>query len=121
MSKAIHKSNTAIFHAVGDTGGDVNGDDVEKAIANAMDKQISEGQGNNEKVAPLFLYHLGYVVYFNGQSYLYDGQFYEPFQYYHAPIFAIPGIMMGTPLLNEAICQITNLLYLVLCKTFVIR
>jgi len=89
-SKSIHKTNTVVFHAVGDTGG-VNGDDVEKAIANAMDKQISEGQDNNGKVAPLFLYHLGDVVYFNGQSYLYDSQFYEPFQYYHAPIFAIPG------------------------------
>lgn len=89
-SKSMHKSNIIVFHAVGDTGW-INGDDVEMAIANAMDQQISEGQNNNEKVAPLFLYHLRDVVYFNGQSYLYGSQFYEPFQYYHAPIFAIPG------------------------------
>lgn len=88
-SKAILESNFFEFHSVGDTGG-IHGDEVEKSIADAMDKQISEEQ-NNGNLAPLFLYHLGDVVYYNGQSYLYNSQFYEPFQYYHAPIFAIPG------------------------------
>lgn len=39
----------------------------------------------------MFFYHLGDVVYFNGLEHLYDSQFYEPYQYYPAPIFAIPG------------------------------
>lgn len=88
-SKAILKSHILVFHAVGDTGG-INGDDVERSISEAMDQQIPEEYGNG-KVGPLFLYHLGDVVYFNGQSYLCNNQFYEPFQSYHAPIFAIPG------------------------------
>ncbi|HEY6534565.1 MAG TPA: metallophosphoesterase [Candidatus Nitrosocosmicus sp.] len=88
-SKAILDSGSLVFHSVGDTGG-IHGDDVEKAIADAMDQQISEAQ-SNVTIAPLFLYHLGDVIYFNGQSYYYNSQFYEPFQNYHAPIFAIPG------------------------------
>jgi hypothetical protein len=39
----------------------------------------------------LFFYHLGDVVYFNGMSVDYPVQFYEPYQYYDAPIVAIPG------------------------------
>lgn len=31
------------------------------------------------------------MIYFNGQSTLYKTEFYEPYQYYPAPIFAIPG------------------------------
>ena len=37
------------------------------------------------------MYHLGDVIYFNGQSSLYKSEFYEPYQYYPALIFAIPG------------------------------
>jgi 3',5'-cyclic AMP phosphodiesterase CpdA len=37
------------------------------------------------------MYHLGDIVYFNGESYLYREQFYDPYKYYPAPIFAIPG------------------------------
>jgi hypothetical protein len=40
---------------------------------------------------PAFFYHLGDVVYFNGLRHLYGVQFYEPYKYYPAPIFAIPG------------------------------
>jgi 3',5'-cyclic AMP phosphodiesterase CpdA len=40
---------------------------------------------------PSFYYNLGDVVYYNGESNLYDNQFYEPYQYYHASIFAIAG------------------------------
>ena len=31
------------------------------------------------------------MVYYNGQSQNYSTQFYEPYQYYDAPIFAVPG------------------------------
>jgi len=78
-----------IFHSVGDTGG-IHGDDVEKAISDAMDTQISDATAAN-KPAPAFYYNLGDVVYFNGESSLYNSQFYEPYQNYHAMIFAIPG------------------------------
>src|SRR5262249_34670071 len=51
---------------------------------------------------------LGDVVYFNGQSNLYRYEFYEPFQHYQAPIFAVPGnhdgdthVRSGDPAVTE--------------------
>ena len=41
--------------------------------------------------APAFLYHLGDVVYYDGEHGSYYQQFYEPYLHYPAPIFAIPG------------------------------
>lgn len=66
---------------MGDTGG-IHGDDVERAISNAMEQQISESE--EKKQAPAFYYNLGDVVYYNGESSLYNSQFYEPYQNYHA-------------------------------------
>jgi hypothetical protein len=40
---------------------------------------------------PAFFYHLGDVVYFNGDESQYGPQFYEPYAQYNVPIFAIPG------------------------------
>ena len=40
---------------------------------------------------PAFLYHLGDVVYFNGDESQYGPQLYEPYAHYPVPIFAIPG------------------------------
>ena len=87
-AQAALDTDTLAFHAIGDTGG-VHGDDVEKAISDAMDHQLSSA--GDTKRAPAFYYNLGDVVYFNGQSSLYDSQFYEPYQYYHGSIFAIAG------------------------------
>lgn len=89
QAQAAIDTGVLIFHSVGDTGG-IHGDDVEKAIADAMDQQISEA-GGARKPVPAFYYNLGDVVYFNGESKLYPTQFYEPYQDYHAAIFAIAG------------------------------
>ncbi|HXZ79532.1 MAG TPA: metallophosphoesterase [Terriglobales bacterium] len=83
----IAQSGQLVFHSVGDTGG-IHGDDVQRAISDAMEAQITKA-GDGAK--PMFFYDLGDVIYFNGQSTLYKWQFYEPYQYYPAPIFAIPG------------------------------
>jgi len=40
---------------------------------------------------PAFFYHLGDVVYYYGEDNGYYSQFYEPYQQYPLPIFAIPG------------------------------
>jgi hypothetical protein len=48
--------------------------------------------------APSFSYHLGDVVYFNGQLEDYYAQFYEPYTHYTAPIIAIPGNHDGDPI-----------------------
>ena len=81
------KARKLVFHVIGDSGG-IHGDDVQTAVAEAMEGQIKGTQGADK---PAFLYHVGDVVYFNGQSELYGSQFYEPYQYYPAPILAIPG------------------------------
>lgn len=86
-SAAAKKAGQVVFHSLGDTGG-IHGTETQDAIAEAMEKQIT---GAADGAKPRFFYHLGDVVYFNGQSENYVTQFYEPYQYYDAPIFAIPG------------------------------
>ena len=86
-ASAAARAGKLVFHAIGDSGG-IHGDDVQGAVAEAMESQIKSAAAADK---PAFLYHLGDVVYFNGQSQLYGAQFYEPYQYYPAPIFAIPG------------------------------
>jgi Calcineurin-like phosphoesterase len=85
--KRIEDAGKLVFHCVGDTGG-IHGTVVQEAIAHAMEAQIQTAAAADR---PAFFYHLGDVVYFNGLSNLYGVQFYEPYKYYPAPIFAIPG------------------------------
>jgi 3',5'-cyclic AMP phosphodiesterase CpdA len=84
----IEQAGKLVFHCVGDTGGINDGSVVQTAIAERMEAQI---QNAAEPDKPRFFYHLGDIVYFNGQSHEYPQQFYEPYQHYPAPIFAIPG------------------------------
>jgi len=84
---AIQASRQIVFHTVGDTGG-INGTDAQDAVAEAMDAQFTSAAAN---AVPAFFYHLGDVIYYNGQSSLYESQFYEPYKFYPAVVFAIPG------------------------------
>jgi hypothetical protein len=87
----IEQTGAMVFHAVGDTGG-IKGTEVQEALAAVMVKQIEDSRANQPPVdEPLFFYHLGDVVYFNGMSVDYPVQFYEPYQNYDAPIVAIAG------------------------------
>ena len=54
-------------------------------VARAMERDLRAA------ASPQFFYHLGDVVYFDGEAEQYFPQFYEPYGDYHAPIFAIPG------------------------------
>src|ERR1700761_9622787 len=63
-----------------------------------MEDQI-KAAANADK--PSFLYHVGDVVYFNGLSNHYLEQFYEPYQFYPAPIFAVPGNHDGDTLTRK--------------------
>lgn len=86
---ALAKAMT--FHAVGDSGG-IHGTEVQEGLADVMVQQIEESRANHKPAEePLFFYHLGDVVYFNGISRDYPVQFYEPYQKYDAPIVAIAG------------------------------
>ncbi len=86
-SQAALKAGKLVFHCVGDTGG-IHGTATQEAIATAMEDQLNAAAADAK---PSFFYHLGDVIYFNGQSTLYKSEFYEPYQYYPALIFAIPG------------------------------
>ncbi len=86
-SAAAENAGKLVFHCVGDTGG-IHGVATQEAIAVAMENQIKNAA---EGDVPAFFYNLGDVIYFNGQSTLYKTEFYEPYQYYPALIFAIPG------------------------------
>jgi len=82
-----------VFHVVGDTGG-IKNPDHQLATASAMVNDLSLPADQ----APSFFYHLGDVVYFNGQITEYYSQFYEPYAQYTAPIIAIPGNHDGDPI-----------------------
>jgi hypothetical protein len=86
-ASAAQAAKKLVFHAVGDTGG-IHGTSSQEAIAEAMESQIHSAPPSDK---PAFYFNLGDVIYFNGQSQNYTSQFYEPYQYYPAPIFAIPG------------------------------
>ncbi len=76
-----------VFHVTGDTGG-VKEALIQQHVADAMTADLqAAGAGH----APSFFFHVGDVVYFNGDESEYGPQFYEPYAYYNAPIVAIPG------------------------------
>src|SRR5258708_256172 len=86
------ESGRLVFHTVGDTGGLQLGQ-PQRAGAAAMKCDLNLPSAQR----PSFFYHLGDVVYYNGERDKYYDQFYEPYDYYTAPIFAIPGNHDGDP------------------------
>jgi acid phosphatase type 7 len=82
-----------VFHCVGDTGG-VKNPDYQMDVAAAMKNDL----GLAADALPRFFYHLGDVVYFNGQISEYYSQFYEPYDHYTPPIISIPGNHDGDPI-----------------------
>lgn len=85
---AIGAAGKMVFHAVGDTGNLKYGAEAQDSVAAHMVQQIENASGAD---VPLFFYHLGDVIYFNGEEAKYEPQFYEPYLHYTAPIFAVPG------------------------------
>jgi hypothetical protein len=84
---AIQKSGQIVFHSVGDTGS-VVGPVSQSLVA---DKMVSDFDEQKPADVPTFLFHLGDLVYYFGESTYYYDQFYEPYRDYPAPIIAIPG------------------------------
>jgi len=79
-------SDAIAFHVNGDVGG-VDHPVSQQTVAAGMEADFHTTDG----VKPSFLYIVGDCVYFNGQLSEYQGQFYEPYQHYAGPIFAVPG------------------------------
>ncbi len=82
-----------VFHVVGDTGG-VKNPTFQESVVASMQADLNATDGS----APSFFYHLGDVVYYNGQISDYYDQFYEPYNHYNVPIIAIPGNHDGDPI-----------------------
>jgi hypothetical protein len=79
-------SDEIAFHVNGDVGG-VDHPVSQHTVAAGMEADFDTTDG----VKPRFLYIVGDCVYFNGQPSEYQGQFYDPYQHYAGPIFAVPG------------------------------
>jgi acid phosphatase type 7 len=77
-----------VFHAVGDSGG-VNTTTYQQHVATFMELDFNDADTHGAN--PSFFYHLGDVVYYDGEIVNYYWEFYEPYLHYPAPIFAIPG------------------------------
>lgn len=98
--QSIENSGQLVFHTVGDTGG-VNTPTYIENVASYMEADFS---GNDITKHPSFFYHLGDVVYYDGELANYYPEFYEPYANYPAAIFAIPGNHDGDvdPQTNES-------------------
>ena len=77
-----------VFQVAGDTGG-LKSPAFQKLIADEMGKQYD--QAKNPADQPLFLYHVGDIVYHFGEADQYERQFFTPYKDYPSPIYAIAG------------------------------
>ena len=89
----INSSGKMVFHAFGDSGGVKQGV-PQQIVAMKIEHDTTTSAPTD---APSFLYHLGDVVYYNGDDKDYFAQFYEPYTNYPNPIFAIMGNHDGDP------------------------
>jgi hypothetical protein len=86
--QAIVKNQKLVFHLNGDMGG-INYAVPQLLVAKGMEAEFFPDA--KAGASPAFLYMTGDCVYFNGESAMYYSQFYQPYEYYPAPIFAVPG------------------------------
>lgn len=86
---AITVSRKLVFHIGGDAGG-IKDAVPQQLVANGMERDFP-GDATHPENDPAFFYMLGDCVYFNGQATEYFAQFYQPYEHYLAPIFAVPG------------------------------
>jgi acid phosphatase type 7 len=75
------------FHMIGDTGG-IQNPAPQQLVANGLEHDAAAAGPFG---TPAFFYHLGDVVYFDGEAREYFPQFYQPYEHYPNPILAIPG------------------------------
>jgi acid phosphatase type 7 len=84
---AMRAAERMVFHTVGDTGA-IKDSLILKSVVESM---VADYQSSDATARPAFFYHLGDVVYYTGQGVDYHDQFYELYDQYLLPIFAIPG------------------------------
>jgi len=76
------------LHFNGDMGG-IQYAVPQELVAKGMEADFDRTKDASEN--PAFLYLVGDCVYFNGEVKEYYSQFYHPYEFYPAPIFAVPG------------------------------
>jgi hypothetical protein len=86
LQRQIKANGQIVFHATGDTGS-TRGPESQNRVADKMVDDFTD----EEKERPLFLFHLGDVIYSFGEAEYYYDQFYEPYRDYPAPILALAG------------------------------
>jgi hypothetical protein len=96
---AIVAARHMVFHTAGDTGG-VKDPHPQEYVAYAMELDFYSDPAD-PSVNPAFFYLLGDCVYFNGEAVQYYSQFYDPYEHYLAPIFAVPGNHDGDALTGD--------------------
>ncbi|HEY2202802.1 MAG TPA: metallophosphoesterase [Solirubrobacteraceae bacterium] len=82
--RAVERAGVLRFHCVGDTGGFHN-PIPQRAVAAAMATEL------DGEAAVSFFYHLGDIVYLNGERANYGAQFFDAYESYDAPIVAVAG------------------------------
>jgi hypothetical protein len=86
------------FHLNGDMGGIMYAVPQE-LVASGMEQDFDAKAKPSDN--PAFLYITGDCVYFNGEVKEYYKQFYAPYEFYHGPIFAVPGNHDGENLQDD--------------------
>ena len=96
----ITHAGSLSFHCMGDTGG-VRHPEPQRLVERGLEQSLHKGNIapslRGASMAPSFCYHLGDVVYYNGEIAEYFPQFYNPYEHYPLPILAIPGNHDGEP------------------------
>lgn len=78
-----------VFQMAGDTGSSPNSDNrAQLNVVAGLEQQFVNG---TDIANPAFFYSCGDCIYFNGELAQYRAQFYEPYEFYPRPVFAIPG------------------------------
>ena len=96
--RSIVDHKRMIFHLNGDMGG-ITYAVPQELVARGMESDFKSAAYSLEN--PVFLYITGDCVYFNGEIKEYYKQFYQPYEFYQAPIFAVPGNHDGENLPGE--------------------
>src|SRR5882724_11346959 len=94
----IANARKMAFHVNGDMGGIKQGMD-QQLVAKGMEQDFDAKLPASEN--PAFLYITGDCVYYNGEVKEYYAQFYEPYEFFPRPIFAVPGNHDGEALPGE--------------------
>lgn len=86
--QTIKRKKKLTFHLNGDMGG-INYAVPQELVAKGMEQDFNPDADASEN--PAFLYINGDCVYFNGEVTEYYKQFYQPYELYPGPIFAVAG------------------------------